>query len=91
MLQRELVQQKRPDPRLRKWVGPTGKLSWINTDDMTFFSKEQWVDDIKGGILCEEMGTGKTVTSSATNLTVVHFTGIDYDDTTSKSITSTRD
>jgi len=61
MLQRELIHQKRPDPRLRKWVGPTGRLAWINTDDMTFFSKEQWVDDIKGGILCEEMGTGKTV------------------------------
>lgn len=62
MLQRELTQQKRSDPRLRKWVGPTGRLAWINTYDMTFFSKEQWVDDIKGGILCEEMGTGKTVT-----------------------------
>ena len=61
MLQRELLLQKRQDPRLRKWIGPTGILSWINTDDMTFFRKQQYVDDIPGGILCEEMGTGKTV------------------------------
>jgi SNF2-related domain len=61
MLQRELLPQKRHDPRLRKWVGPTGIVSWINTDDMTFFRHQQYVDDIRGGILCEEMGTGKTV------------------------------
>jgi hypothetical protein len=61
MLQRELLPQKRPDPRLRKWIGPTGILAWINMDDMTFFSKQQYVDDVRGGILCEEMGTGKTV------------------------------
>lgn len=61
MLQRELLPQKRRDPRLRKWVGATGLISWINTDDMTFFRKQQYVDDIRGGILCEEMGTGKTV------------------------------
>jgi len=91
MLQRELAEQKRPDPRLRKWVGPTGRLAWINTDDMTFFSKEQCVDDVKGGILCEEMGTGKTVISPVNALTIVHFSGIDYDDVTSKSITTTRD
>ena len=61
MLQRELVPQKRSDPRLRKWVGPTHVMSWINIDDMTFFRHPQFVDDIPGGILCEEMGTGKTV------------------------------
>ena len=61
MLQRELLPQKRSDPRLRKWIGPTGVMSWINTDDMTFFRHPQFVDDIPGGILCEEMGTGKTV------------------------------
>ena len=61
MLQRELLPQRRSDPRLRKWVGPTGVISWINTDDMTFFRHPQLVADIPGGILCEEMGTGKTV------------------------------
>jgi hypothetical protein len=63
MLQREILPLKRQDPRLRKWVGPTGIISSINTDDMTFFRKQQYVDDIRGGILCEEMGTGKTVYS----------------------------
>jgi hypothetical protein len=63
MLQRELLLQKIQDPRLRKWVGPTGVLSWTNTEDMTFFRKQRYVDDIRGGILCEEMGTGKTVFS----------------------------
>lgn len=61
MLQREVLPQKRSDPRLRKWIGPTGVMAWINTDDMTFFRHPQFVDDVPGGILCEEMGTGKTV------------------------------
>jgi hypothetical protein len=63
MLQRELLPQKLSDPRLRKWIGPTGQLSWVNMEDMTFFRKPQYVNDIRGGILCEEMGTGKTVCS----------------------------
>jgi hypothetical protein len=62
MVQREILPQRLPDPRLRKWVGPTGLQSWINTEDMTFFHKQGYVNDIQGGILCEEMGTGKTVT-----------------------------
>ena len=61
MLQRELLPQRLNDPRLRKWIGPTGVQSWINVDDMTFFRKQRYVEDIQGGILCEEMGTGKTV------------------------------
>jgi hypothetical protein len=61
MLQRELLPQKRPDPRLRRWIGPTGIQALVNTDDMTFFRKQQYVPDVRGGILCEEMGTGKTV------------------------------
>jgi len=65
MLQKELLPQRRPDPRLRKWTGPTGIVAWINLDDMTFWRKQQYVDDIPGGILCEEMGTGKTVTPPA--------------------------
>jgi hypothetical protein len=64
MLQRELVPQKRLDPRHQKWIGPTGVEAWINMDDMTFFRKQNRVDDIRGGILCEEMGTGKTVPAS---------------------------
>ena len=68
MLQRELVPQKRRDPRLRKWVGPAGVVGWINVDDMTFWRNQQFVNDIPGGILCEEMGTGKTVGSP----TIVH-------------------
>jgi hypothetical protein len=65
MLQRELIPQKRRDPQLRKWIGPTGILGWINIDDMTFWRDQQFVDDIPGGILCEEMGTGKTVQSES--------------------------
>ena len=61
MLQRELLPQKRPDPRLREWIGPTGKRCWINLEDMMVFRRMQVVDDVRGGILCEEMGTGKTV------------------------------
>jgi hypothetical protein len=61
MLQRELLPQRLSDPRLRKWIGPTGIQSWINVDDMTIFRKQGYVDDVQGGILCEEMGTGKTV------------------------------
>jgi SNF2-related domain len=91
MLQRELIPQKRPDPRLRKWVGPTGRMAWINTDDMTFFSKQQWVDDIPGGILCEEMGTGKTVTLFFIILMLVHFSSLDCADTASESVTASWD
>jgi hypothetical protein len=91
MLQRELIPQKRPDPRLRKWVGPTGRMAWINTDDMTFFSKQQWVDDITGGILCEEMGTGKTVTLFFIILMLVHFSSLDCAYTASESVTASRD
>jgi len=61
MLQRELLPQRLADPRLKKWIGPTGVQAWINEDDMTFFRKQGYVEDIPGGILCEEMGTGKTV------------------------------
>jgi hypothetical protein len=67
MLQRELLPQKREDPRHRRWIGPTGVQSWINLDDMTFFCNQNYVDDIRGGILCEEMGTGKTVHSGQHN------------------------
>ena len=63
MLQRELMPQKRSDPRLREWRGPTGLTSWINFEDMMFYRNEQFVGDVQGGILCEEMGTGKTVLS----------------------------
>ena len=85
MLQRELLPQKRQDPRLRKWIGPTGILSWINTDDMTFFRKQQYVDDIPGGILCEEMGTGKTVRPWILSLILVYLSCFDspYDSSTS--------
>jgi SNF2 family DNA or RNA helicase len=85
MLQRELLPQKLQDARLRKWIGPTGILSWINTDDMTFFRKQQYVDDIPGGILCEEMGTGKTVHSWILSLTLVYLScfGSPYNSSTS--------
>jgi hypothetical protein len=68
MLQRELLPQPLSDPRLRKWIGPTGIQSWINMDDMTFFRKQAYVEDIPGGILCEEMGTGKTVLTQTSGL-----------------------
>lgn len=88
MLQRELLSQKRQDPRLRKWIGPTGILSWINTDDMTFFRKQQYVDDIPGGILCEEMGTGKTVRPWRLCLILVYLSCFDCTYYSSTSITT---
>jgi SNF2 family DNA or RNA helicase len=73
MLQRELLPQKRPDPRLRRWIGPTGIQAWVNRDDMTFFRKQQYVPDVRGGILCEEMGTGKTVNHVLNKLMISVF------------------
>ena len=88
MLQRELLPERRQDPRLRKFIGPTGLTAWINTDDMTFFRKQQYVDDIRGGILCEEMGTGKTVFPSTHDLMVVYLSGINPPNNSSKGTTS---
>jgi hypothetical protein len=83
MLQREVLPQKLPDPRLRKWIGPTGLQAWINFDDMTFFRRQTYVNDIRGGILCEEMGTGKTVLDVSMHADVVHLSGINFADDTS--------
>ncbi|TGZ77496.1 hypothetical protein EX30DRAFT_366625 [Ascodesmis nigricans] len=61
MVQREMAPEKRMDPRLKEMVAPTGEVYYIDTDSLRIYESPVYYDDVRGGILAEEMGTGKTL------------------------------
>ena len=60
MLQQELLPQSRTDPRLVKKASPDGSIYYINSEETELWKTPQDFLDSRGGILCEEMGSGKT-------------------------------
>lgn len=58
MVQREMAPEKRMDPRLKEMVAPTGEVYYIDTDSLRIYESPVYYDDVRGGILAEEMGTG---------------------------------
>ncbi|PWN54190.1 hypothetical protein IE53DRAFT_408107 [Violaceomyces palustris] len=65
MLQRELAPQKVSDPWPVPKVSPTGERYNVDPQSLNFFLSSSDGSrprrDVKGGVLCEEMGVGKTV------------------------------
>ncbi|KAI9138700.1 SNF2 family N-terminal domain-containing protein [Paraphysoderma sedebokerense] len=61
MIYRELKPRKRSDPACILLQDLNGRDFWIEKSSMTFFRNlHATYDDVRGGILCENMGNGKT-------------------------------
>ncbi|KAI5800010.1 P-loop containing nucleoside triphosphate hydrolase protein [Geopyxis carbonaria] len=61
MLQRELSPIRTIDSRLRSIFAPSGEVYYIDMESMEIYQEPCYFDDVRGGILAEEMGTGKTL------------------------------
>lgn len=61
MLQREVSPQMELDPRLEPRVGPDGNQIYYGARDRLFFRNPRFYDSVRGGILAESMGLGKTL------------------------------
>lgn len=58
MLQKELAPDRVEDLRLRTMTGPGGEVYYLDPETMEIFESPRYYEDVKGGILAEEMGTG---------------------------------
>lgn len=58
MLQKELAPERTQDLRLREMHAPTGEIYYWDPETMEIFQEPRYYEDVKGGILAEEMGTG---------------------------------
>lgn len=61
MLEREVASQKRLDPRLEERISPTGQKFYYGARDLVFVREPRLYDTVRGGILAETMGLGKTL------------------------------
>jgi len=61
MLEREVAPQKRLDPRLEERKSPTGQTFYYGARDLVFVKESRIYDTVRGGILAETMGLGKTL------------------------------
>lgn len=61
IIQREMAPFRVPDSRLREMFAPSGEVYYLDFEAMCFYQEPSYFDDICGGILAEEMGTGKTL------------------------------
>lgn len=61
MVQREVAPQLQVSPRLDRRIGPTGQAFFYNSRDQQFFRLPQFYNNVRGGILAESMGHGKTL------------------------------
>ncbi|KAI9207268.1 SNF2 family N-terminal domain-containing protein [Polychytrium aggregatum] len=60
IMQRELCPQMFVDPELKEIVTIDGRRLWLRLRDFRVMDTPVHYSDIKGGIICEDMGTGKT-------------------------------
>lgn len=58
MLQKELAPERTRDPRLREVKSPGEGVYFWDSENAEIFQEPRYYDDVKGGILAEEMGTG---------------------------------
>lgn len=61
MLQRELEPGRALDPRLRPVLDQTGQAWYFDDVSGLVLKEPRFYDEARGGILAEEMGTGKTI------------------------------
>lgn len=58
MLQKELAPEQTMDPRLTSIQGPDEGVYFHDFETTELFQDPRYFEDVKGGILAEEMGTG---------------------------------
>jgi hypothetical protein len=58
MLQRELAPAKSVDSRLKTMFAPSGEVYYLDQETCELFQEPSYYDDVRGGILAEEMGYG---------------------------------
>ena len=61
MIERETCPSLNLDPRLERRTGPDGSAYYYSPRDVAFFKEPVMYESIKGGILAETMGLGKTI------------------------------
>lgn len=61
MIQKEASPQLHLDPRFEERIGPDGKSFYYNARETSFLREAPQYESIRGGILAESMGLGKTI------------------------------
>lgn len=69
MIQREVVSQMQLDPRFGPRISPTGQRYYYCGRTQQFIRHARYYDTVRGGILAESMGHGKTLICIAVILT----------------------
>lgn len=88
MLQRELVPQMVPDPHPVSLRSPhDGSSYYVDPKTLSFSLFNTFVRDVRGGVLCEGMGNGKTIESLALILSTLGMLP-DLQDTEQSSLTT---
>ncbi|BFZ64498.1 hypothetical protein YB2330_005644 [Saitoella coloradoensis] len=72
MLQLELLPRTTLDPRLRQLRSPDGKTYYLDPSGTKIYKQPVLVSNPRGGVLSEEMGTGKTLICLALVLATKH-------------------
>lgn len=80
MLSRELVQDLMVEPSFFEARDMNGNVYWLHLGTFKTYQSPNYWSDIKGGIICEDMGTGKTCSSIALILSTKHFFAAPPDD-----------
>ncbi|RDI87242.1 hypothetical protein Vi05172_g2760 [Venturia inaequalis] len=72
MIQKETSPKTHLDPRFEERMGPDGKRFYYNSREATFRREAPQYESIRGGILAESMGLGKTIMCLAVILSTKH-------------------
>ncbi|QDS67685.1 hypothetical protein FKW77_005298 [Venturia effusa] len=72
MIEKEASPQTHLDPRFEERTAPDGKIFYYNARETTFRREAPQYESIRGGILAESMGLGKTIMCLALILATKH-------------------